>query len=395
MPPKRTAEKNVKLDSMTLALVALLCGELPDFREHTVATDLKGGYQVTIADVNGDGKPDLIALASGMTDLVWFENPTWTRHVMAKGLSRMINLAVAKTGADVIPQIVVAHEFNNDASKSIGIVSLLTHDGDPAKPWKVREIDRLTTSHRIRVIKLDGKMVFVNAPLTGAKARPPEYRDQVPLVLYRPGEWKRELISDKDQGVVHGLWIGRLDSSERADAIFTASFTGVHRYRREGKGWQMDKLVDGDPAQWPKSGSSEVTVGHLGPKETFIAAIEPWHGNQVVVYRRAAARAPWTRRVIEEQLEDGHTLVTADLDGDGKSEIIAGYRGPGRSVYMYQLGPAGWKRTILDKGGIAAASCAVGDLNGDGRPDIACIGSATSNLKWYENLGRHSDSGGR
>jgi hypothetical protein len=27
------------------------------------------------------------------------------------------------------------------------------------------------------------------------------------------------------------------------------------------------------------------------------------------------------------------------------------------------------------------------DLNGDGRPDIACIGSATANLKWYENLG--------
>ena len=28
------------------------------------------------------------------------------------------------------------------------------------------------------------------------------------------------------------------------------------------------------------------------------------------------------------------------------------------------------------------------DMNGDGRPDIACIGAATANLKWYENLGR-------
>ena len=28
------------------------------------------------------------------------------------------------------------------------------------------------------------------------------------------------------------------------------------------------------------------------------------------------------------------------------------------------------------------------DINGDQRPDIACIGSLTPSLKWYENLGR-------
>ena len=41
------------------------------------------------------------------------------------------------------------------------------------------------------------------------------------------------------------------------------------------------------------------------------------------------------------------------------------------------------------KGSVTApAACAIADLNGDGRPDIACIGAATANLKWYENLGR-------
>ena len=63
------------------------------FQEHTIATDLKGGYQVVPFDVNQDGKTDLIALASGMDELAWFEGPQWTRHVMAKGLNRMINLA--------------------------------------------------------------------------------------------------------------------------------------------------------------------------------------------------------------------------------------------------------------------------------------------------------------
>jgi hypothetical protein len=34
---------------------------------------------------------------------------------------------------------------------------------------------------------------------------------------------------------------------------------------------------------------------------------------------------------------------------------------------------------------MGAAACTALDLNGDGRPDIACIDSMR--LKWYENIG--------
>jgi hypothetical protein len=60
-----------------ILLIMKLAAAPVEFREHTVATDLAGGYQVVPCDVNHDGKMDLIALASGMTELVWFENPTW------------------------------------------------------------------------------------------------------------------------------------------------------------------------------------------------------------------------------------------------------------------------------------------------------------------------------
>jgi hypothetical protein len=46
---------------------------------------------VVACDLNHDGKPDLIALASNMTDLVWFENPGWQRYAITTNLSRMIN----------------------------------------------------------------------------------------------------------------------------------------------------------------------------------------------------------------------------------------------------------------------------------------------------------------
>src|SRR3954469_9993818 len=70
----------------------------PQFVEHTIAAGLRGGYQVVVADLNRDGKPDLIALASGMPELVWFENPGWQRHVIAGNLPRLINCAVFESG---------------------------------------------------------------------------------------------------------------------------------------------------------------------------------------------------------------------------------------------------------------------------------------------------------
>ena len=34
--------------------------ELPQFREHIIATDLRGGYQVVAADLNNDGRDEII-----------------------------------------------------------------------------------------------------------------------------------------------------------------------------------------------------------------------------------------------------------------------------------------------------------------------------------------------
>jgi hypothetical protein len=158
----------------------------------------------------------------------------------------------------------------------------------------------------------------------------------------------------------------------------------VFRMGKDGR-WSRTEVGRGDPAPWPGSGSSDVAVGMDG-KERFLAAIEPWHGNHVSIYRERGGR--WRRAVIDDTLVDGHTIVTADLNGDKRDEVIAGFRGQGRSVYAYYANDSGWKRVTVDDGGMAAAACAAADLNGDKRIDLVCIGSATANLKWYENLGR-------
>ena len=358
-----------------------------EFRAHTIATDLKGGYQVVACDVNNDGKIDLIALASGMTELFWFENPTWERHVMASNLPRMINLAAWDIDGDGIPEIVLANGFAMRGKDSPGVVSVLKHQGDPRGPWSVTEIGRLPTSHRIRWADIDGsgKKVAVNAPLIGATAEPPEYRERVPLVFYRPGDWKRQVIDDQNEGLIHGLTIVDWDGDGH-DEILTAGFSGIHLYKLAKNGsWARTTVTTGDPTPWPKSGSSDIAVGQSG-KDRFLAVIEPWHGNQVVVYRPSGKTA-WKREVIDDSIVDGHTIVTADLNGDKRDEIIAGFRGKPQRVYIYESDGKRWGRQTLDDGDMSAAACTAADLNGDGRVDIACIGSATHNLKWYENLG--------
>lgn len=353
------------------------------FEPHTIATGLTGGYHVVVADMNKDGKPDIIALADGLSELVWYENPGWQRHVIVSGRSQMINLAAADVDGDGIPELLLSDGFDMNPASSVGNVWLLHHKGDPREPWDMRLIDQLPTAHRLRVARMGpgGEVAFINAPLAGFKSVAPDYRDTLQLVLYRPGTWKRELINADLRGVLHGIFISDWDGDGRDD-ILTASFEGIHLLSNTGKGWSSSEIQKGNPSPWPKCGSSDVTVV-LTKQGRQLAAIEPWHGNQVAVYREQQGK--WLRTIIDSSLEDGHTILAADFAGDGQQQVVAGFR-KGHSLVLYRSDEKGeWNRQVIDDH-IAAAGCASADINGDNRPDLVCIGSATANLVWYQNV---------
>src|SRR2546427_5227151 len=48
-------------------------------RSQEIGEDLGVVYAVTVADINGDGKPDVVAI--NPTQVLWFENPSWQKHV--------------------------------------------------------------------------------------------------------------------------------------------------------------------------------------------------------------------------------------------------------------------------------------------------------------------------
>jgi len=358
------------------------------FREHNISKELKFGYQLVAADLNGDGRIDLIAVDERGAELVWFENPGWERHVIAPDVPRTINVDCADIDGDGVPEIAILYRFESRPATSIGIVSLLHHDGDVRRPWKAVEIDRVPTAHRVRWADLEGagKRTMVMAPMVGLAAEPPEYKAPAPIFLYRPGVWKRELVSEELRGVLHSIYPVDWDGDGRQE-LLTASFLGLRLFRPAPDGrWWSQPIAQGTPEPCPRCGSSEVGLGHLG-RQRFLAAIEPWHGNQVTIYRER--HGAWERHVIDDSFQNGHALAVGDLDGDGRDEVVAGFRGQGFQLYLYRAqdrAGAKWRREVLDAGGIAAADCKIRDFNGDGRPDVACIGASTANVKWYENL---------
>lgn len=356
------------------------------FKEYTVSSGLKMGYQLVSADLNGDGRRDLIALDERGTEMAWFENPGWQRHVLAANIERPINIECYDVDGDRIPECAMALHFESSPEKSIGELFILKSGPDVRQPWTMKEIDRVPTAHRIRWIDVDGsgKKVLLLSPLVGITARPPLYDADAPVYLYRPGSWKREVAITDLHGVAHAVspvkWQGK------AESLLTASFQGLRLYQPSKQmPWKFTELSKGDPRPCPECGSSEIRLGHLGRKRMLVS-IEPWHGNQVVV--NVQNGKSWTRTVIEDQMINGHGLAAGDLDGDGRDEIVAGFRGKGYRLTLYRAEDASgtkWSRQVLDTS-IAAADCKIEDFTGDGKPDIACIGASTANVKLYENL---------
>jgi hypothetical protein len=359
------------------------------FTTHTVATEILGGYQVVAADLNRDGRPDLVALGSQMTELVWFENPGWERHVITIGAPRMINLDVGDADGDGVPEIGLAYEFSTNPGKSLGKIAILQSTGDPRAVWTLKEIDAVPTSHRVRWADVDGsgRKGLIIAPILHAKATgfPDPDRLPTPLLLYRSGAWKAEPITVENQGVVHGLLAADRDGDGRQE-VFTAGRLGVHAHSLGKDGtWKRTEIAKGNPAPYPDGGASEVGTGFVN-KGRFYATVEPFHGNMVVVYRQDG-QGQWQRQVIDTELSNGHTLVVVDVDGDGTHEIVASGTRGGKNVYMYRAGADGqtWQRSVVDDA-LAANSCTAADINGDKKMDVACIdGTAPFSLRWYEN----------
>lgn len=378
-----------------------------EFEVITVNPDAGIVPAVALADVEGDGDLDIIAMSND--DIAWYENPGWERHLISPALEGLnVCMAAADLNGDGLPELAAGADWQFDNTNGGGALYVLSRRDDVKAPWSSTKILTEPSLHRIRWADSDGdgdgaQELYV-APLKGRGTTDPEFREAgVRLLQLRPPKdfmhepWPVSVVTERYH-VMHNLIPFR--ASDGKDNLLAVSFEGITLLHPGTDGaWSARHLSDGSPQHWPRSGSSEVKTGHWAKDLPVFATIEPWHGNMVVLYHPDApapleAVENWQRQVLDESFNQGHALGWADFDGDGRDELVAGYREPsphtGRvGLKLYRFGAADSDGNVavdesyVDDGGMATEDLQVGDLDGDTIPDIVAVGRSSHNIKVY------------
>jgi hypothetical protein len=381
----------------------------PRFRMQEIETGLKIGYGVLLVDINGDGKLDIVV--ADATRVVWYENPTWKRRTIIEGLTKPDNVCIAAYDIDGDGQLDLAlgADWKGVNPAVEGTIQWFQRGKSLDEPWTVHSIGAEPTAHRMRFADVlrTGKPQLIVAPLLGrnSTAKNNWMDSPVRILAYEipkdpiHDRWVPQVI-DESLHVLHNFSPVASLTGQGMD-LLTASYEGVCRVARDPSGkWTQARLGEGNQSN-PRSnrGASEVNMGTLKSGAPFIATIEPWHGNQVVVYTPPgkSSKELLQRHVIDEQLRWGHAVSCADLDNTGGDSLIVGVRddlsqkaGERRGVRLYKsVNDAGtqWVRHVMEDGGVAVEDLAAADLNGDGRVDIVAVGRQTHNVRIYWNEG--------
>jgi hypothetical protein len=395
------------ISSALFALVATLAtADEPKWKQHTI--NGKSAFEAAgVFDVNNDGKLDVV---SGDT---WYEAPNWAPHhvrdVSRTGtyLNCFATLPV-DVNADGLTDFVTCGYF----TKNVGWVE---NPGKPDMDWIYHELDLPGNSEAAQFVDLtgDGK----------PEVLPNSTNVVVWYELVKAGPmpvWKKHDFGTKAAG--HGVGSGDVNGDGHTDLLTP-------------KGWFEAPSTPSPPASnEPWAWHPEWNLGATGIE--ILARDVDGDGLSDVVYgmghnfglfwlkqgKSASGERTWTKATIDDKIASVHTLIWADIDGDGKPlELVTGKR-----VYAHEIEPGAtdgsvvawydfdksknaWNKHVIFQGEPAKDAPKEGpkrdamkdfpsgtagtglqmtaiDVDGDGDIDLVCPGK--SGLYWFENLSK-------
>src|SRR5262249_46689079 len=205
----------------------------------------------------------------------------------------------------------------------------------------------------------------------------------------------------------HGIGFGDINGDGRADLVGPHGWLEAPEDRRNGRWiWHpdfqlhpdcsipiLDFDVDGD-------GDNDIVYrrGH-NVGIYWIAQVRPAKKPGASGDASASQRPPWVRHAIDTSWSQAHSLLLADLDNDGRPEVIAGKRHLGHDgrdpgeydpsciyAYSFQPGTHTWRRQVISSGGRAAFGLDPKAIDVDVDGDVAIVAADRSGLFYFENL---------
>ncbi|HVT95117.1 MAG TPA: VCBS repeat-containing protein [Bryobacteraceae bacterium] len=350
------------------------------FEKHTL--DLGANETCAVADINGDGKVDIV---SGEN---WYEAPTWKKH-------HFRDLPYSNYYIDNFSDLPL--DVNGDGRIDIVGCSWFAHrvvwfenPGRDGAPWKEHLVETRSPVEFAFLVDIDndGKK---NEVL-------PQFGDgSAPLTWYeaRGGTLVGHTVSNRSYG--HGIGAGDVNGDHRTDILTQ-------------KGW-FEAPVDPRSGEWKFH--ADWDLGDLGfintldvngdGKNDIVTSMAHGYG---IFWLEQGDGGKWTKHVIDESWSQSHAMTMVDLNGDGRMDLVTGKRfwahnghDPGGheplGIYWYEYIPPAqkggnieWVRHVVDYGGRTGGGMQipVADLDGDGDLDFVVAGK--SGLFLFENKTR-------
>jgi hypothetical protein len=176
------------------------------------------GYWISAVDVNGDGKLDLITSGLAEGKVVWYENPTWKKRLIAE-FPGPVALDYGKIAGSGLNDLVLCHDFGGcvfNCGPNDGKISWLENPGtyEDGKPWKVRPVGDLIATHRIKLghFTQNKKQEMFAIPVVGCQPYGKGVLEPVALTIFDVPDdvftnepWQSRLIDNEKFVLVHDV----------------------------------------------------------------------------------------------------------------------------------------------------------------------------------------------
>jgi hypothetical protein len=347
------------------------------FEKHTL--DLGANESCALADINGDGKLDIV---SGEN---WYEAPGWKKH-------HFRDLPYSNYYIDNFSDLPL--DVNGDGRIDIVSCSWFAHrlvwfenPGKLGGIWKEHLVETGSPIEFAFLVDLDndGKK---NEVL-------PQFGDEkFPLTWYeaKNGQMVGHVVSNKSYG--HGIGAGDVNGDGQTDILTPKGWFEAPPDPRKGEwkfhpDWDLGAL-----------GFMYVLDVNGDGKNDVVTSMAHDYG---IFWLEQGEGGKWTKHVIDDSWSQAHAMTLVDLNRDGRMDLVTGKRfwahnghDPGDhdplGIYWYEYlppkekgGPIEWVRHVVDystrTGG--GMQIPVADLDGDGDLDFVVAGK--SGLFLFEN----------